>query len=92
MKARPGRIRPLKITSRDKSGLAAHCTEIRTTGRRSMNRQARSWLQFDKPSTSPRDEVCRPLGVCEPQALWNAVVRGHGLSRREAGTRGAWRG
>lgn len=38
-----------------------------------MNRQARSWLQFDRPATIPRAEVCRPLGVCEPQALWNAV-------------------
>ncbi len=85
IEADASQIRALKITSRDKSGLPAHYGEIGTKGWRTMNRQEGSWLQYDRPCTIPREEVYRPLGVCDPQSLWDGVVRHHGLSRRTAG-------
>ncbi|MDH6124023.1 type II toxin-antitoxin system PemK/MazF family toxin [Kitasatospora sp. GP82] len=73
----------LKITSQDKSQWSAHYAEISTARWRAMNHNGkRSWLQLDRPQLVPWQDVHRPLGLCEPQLLWDSTAHRHRLGRR----------
>ncbi|MEV0264775.1 hypothetical protein AB0I49_26000 [Streptomyces sp. NPDC050617] len=78
--AGPRGLRALKITSQDKSRLPGYYAEISSARWRVMNGPGkRSWVEYGNPRTVPYADVHRPLGLCEPQPLWNAVARRYGL-------------
>jgi hypothetical protein len=81
IRAGAGKVLVLKITSQDKSAYPAHYARVDNARWRAMNSQGKaSWLQLDRPAEIAVGRVLRPLGVCAPRRLWDAVVGHHRIA------------